>query len=327
MLGEPPLPPNPKTVPVHSRNCRDIYSAILLLCAGVRILASRTISMAQARVGQQFLRQYCLRCLDLGIHLVINHHLGMHYETMIKRFGPIYGWWLFAFERFNGMLEKVNHNGHDGGRMEITLLRNWVQAQLIYEYLISLPPDAHNLERKILDSYIKESGNERGGMLTQIAIFRSEASTGGFDLVLLSRIPFKRITDSISLPKRIGKPIDLRSIQPVGTYGLLLAYCRRLWPDLHLIDDFSLDEGLTFLASKSARALPYIRKDSLRYGSTSNRRTKADSYAFISLGGTRVPVEISLLLAVQVPGKRPHICAVVRKMTVADGFRHLPWAE
>lgn len=174
----PPLPPNPKAIPEHSRNYLSLYNAILLLCAGIRILASRTITMAQAHVGQEFLRQYCLRCLDLGIHLVINHHLAMHYEDMIKLFGPIYGWWLFAFERFNGMLEKVNHNGHDGGRMELTLLRNWVQTHLIYKYLISLPADAHDFERKFLDDLIKDEGRQRGSMMTQMAIFRSEASTG-----------------------------------------------------------------------------------------------------------------------------------------------------
>jgi len=55
----PPIPPNAKTIPTHSRNCKQLYDVILLLCAGVCILASRTITMAQARVGQNFLIQYC----------------------------------------------------------------------------------------------------------------------------------------------------------------------------------------------------------------------------------------------------------------------------
>jgi len=87
--------------------------------------------------------------------------------------------WLvaFVFEHFNGMLEKVNLNGHDGGRMEVTLLCNWIQTHLLYEYLLSLPKDAHELERKILDQIVKDEGKQ-GGMVTQIAVFRSEASTG-----------------------------------------------------------------------------------------------------------------------------------------------------
>jgi hypothetical protein len=31
----------------------------------------------------------------------------MHFVDMLKHFGPVYGWWLFAFERFNGMMEKI----------------------------------------------------------------------------------------------------------------------------------------------------------------------------------------------------------------------------
>lgn len=133
--------------------------------------------MAQARIGQDFLTQYCKRCLVLGIHLVINHHMAMHYYDMIKRFGPVYGWWLFAFERFNGLLEKVKLNGHDGGRMEVTLLRNWVQSHLLYELLLSLPEDAHELERKIINEIITNEG-KRGGMMTQIAILQGEANNG-----------------------------------------------------------------------------------------------------------------------------------------------------
>ncbi|KAG2361469.1 hypothetical protein BDR07DRAFT_1287195 [Suillus spraguei] len=56
--------------------------------------------MSQARLGQSFLSQYCLRCLDLKIHLMINHHASMHIADMIKMFGPVYSWWLFAFEHF-----------------------------------------------------------------------------------------------------------------------------------------------------------------------------------------------------------------------------------
>ncbi|KAK0229710.1 hypothetical protein EDD85DRAFT_746890, partial [Armillaria nabsnona] len=99
------------------------------------LFATHKISMAQACQAQQFMLQYCRACIRLRIPLVINHHLSCHFCDMIRHFGPVYSWWLFAFERFNGMLEKVNHNGHDGGRMELTLVQNWVQTHLIYELL------------------------------------------------------------------------------------------------------------------------------------------------------------------------------------------------
>jgi hypothetical protein len=103
----------------------------------------------------------------------------MHYLKFIKLFGPIYGWWLFAFERFNGMLEKVKHNGHDGGRMELTLMRQWVMTHLIYEYLLALPEDAPELECTFIDRIIRqEACKNHGGMMTELAIYRAEAHLG-----------------------------------------------------------------------------------------------------------------------------------------------------
>ncbi|KAG1765514.1 hypothetical protein EV702DRAFT_1050991 [Suillus placidus] len=150
---EPPLPPN-TVAPDFSCNRHSLYQAILFLCTGVQILASRTISMAQAHTGQSFLAHYCLECLQLRIPLTINHQASMHTADMIKKFGPVYAWWLFAFEQFNGMLERVHHNGHDGGQIKLTLLRNWVQAQ------------------------------DHGSMMMQIAVYQSEAAKDNVRLPL-----------------------------------------------------------------------------------------------------------------------------------------------
>ncbi|KAG2061047.1 hypothetical protein BDR06DRAFT_993204 [Suillus hirtellus] len=276
---EPPLPPN-TVAPDFSRNRRSLYQAILFLCTGVQILASHTISMAQARTGQSFLSHYCLECLQLRIPLTINHQASMHTADMIKKFGPVYAWWLFAFERFNGMLERVHHNGHDGGRIELTLLRNWVQAQ------------------------------DCGSMMTQIAVYQSEAAE-----------------DNVRLPLCNAKLINLRAYgSPPGVfYPILLQYCRSLWPDLHLVGDLSCDNGTPFYANKVSRALTYIRKDGIHYGCTMNQRTHADSFAFISQGRTRVPVQITALFVVGVLDVIPHVCAVVRRLVSDDDIPAMPW--
>ncbi|KAF5380388.1 hypothetical protein D9615_004710 [Tricholomella constricta] len=315
----PHISPNEKITTTHSRSRRELYSASLLLCVGVRLLATRTITLSQARLGQEFLVQFCHACLGLGISLVINHHLSTHFFDMIRRFGPIYGWWLFAFERFNGMLEKVNHNGKDGGKMEVTLLRNWAQTQLIYELLLSLPPTAHDLEREMIEQVIESEARKRGTMMTQIAIFRSEAETADYH------------SDSVKLPKRLGKPVSLRNVEPAGAiYALLLAYFQTLWPDLNLVPEFSPIPGLSFVSSQVARSVPYIRKDGIRYGCTANRRTLADSLAFMSTpneADPRVAIEIQHLFVVQVPNsnQRPHICAVIRRLRGGHNIPPFPW--
>jgi hypothetical protein len=131
--AEPPLPPHSTRKISHSRNTSRLYQAAIFLCCAIRILACKTITMNEVKSGQEFLQLHCRLLLDLRVHLHINHHASMHFLAQFKLFGPIYAWWLFAFERFNGMLEKIKHNGHEGGEMEVTLLRNWVQTHRLYE--------------------------------------------------------------------------------------------------------------------------------------------------------------------------------------------------
>ncbi|KAG2129521.1 hypothetical protein BD769DRAFT_1627963 [Suillus cothurnatus] len=282
---EPPLPPN-IVAPDFSCNCHSLYKAIPFLCTGVRILASHTISMAQARTGQSFLAHYCLECLQLRIPLTINHQASMHTADMIKKFGPVYAWWLFAFEQFNGMLECVHHNGHDGGWIELTLLWNWINR------------------------IIKVQAQDRGSMMTQIAVYQSEAAE-----------------DNVRLPLRNAKLINLHAYgSPQGVfYPILLQYCHSLWPDLHLVGDLSCNNGTPFYMNKVARALTYIRKDGIRYGCTMNQHMHADSFAFISQGRTRVPVQITALFMVGVLDVVPHVCAVVRRLVSDDDIPAMPW--
>lgn len=197
-------------------------------------MANKTITMAQAIAGQMYLRMYCLRMMELGVPLTINHHLAMHFAHMIKLFGPIYAWWLFAFERFNGMLEKVNHNGHDGGRIELTLMRNWLRSHLLYELLLALPENAHPHEVAMIDQII-ENETRRGGMAVEIAIFRAEASV-----------------NNVALPKQLASaPLDLYKYpplphsdengEPTEIYELLLDYVRTVWPDHQFQRQFDND--------------------------------------------------------------------------------------
>lgn len=76
------------------------------------------------------------------------------------------------------MLERVKTNGKDGGRTELTLLRNWVMTHLIYKLLLALPEDAHPLECQFINQIIKTAARERGSMMAQIAVYQAEASTG-----------------------------------------------------------------------------------------------------------------------------------------------------
>ena len=55
--------------------------------------------------------------------LTINSHLHLHLSSCYKDYGPCYGYWLFSFERYNGLLGKYHTNQLS---IEIQLMRQFV---------------------------------------------------------------------------------------------------------------------------------------------------------------------------------------------------------
>ncbi|KAM6493648.1 hypothetical protein JOM56_010009 [Amanita muscaria] len=317
---EPPSAPNEKLTSHHSRKRKSMYDTVLLLCCAVRLLSNRRITMGQAKAGHEYLVQYCRRLLMLKCPLTINHHLCMHLASMVKRFGPVYGWWLFPFERYNGMLKRVNTNGHDNGEMERTMLRNWVQGHLFYDLFLHLPDDASPHEQAILDKIVNtEASRARGSIMTELAIFRSEVSS-----------------NRLSLPKRITKSaINLHHVKLKGpgdshtdAYGLLFEFFNSLWPDVRLRREMSWGEGILFRSTDVAHPISHFRKDGLRYGCASNSQTQNDSFAFIQDGGQRIPVRIDQIFVIHIPDvqKPPHVCAIVRRLVLDHAVHaNMPW--
>jgi len=277
----------------------------------------KTITMAQAQSGQNYLAQYCMRMLGLKAHLSINHHLAMHFAQMIRLFGPVYAWWLFAFERFNGMLEKVNLNGHDGGRLELTQMRSWTLNHLLYELLLSLPANAPEQERALIYQII-DGEAKRGAMAIEIQMFRAEASV-----------------DTVQLPRQITRPINLHrtnlrhpTLADPPLYEILFLYLKTRWPNLRR--QFSLEQGehlVPFIGDRAAHRLPYIRKDGLRYGTQVNTRSQKDTHVFVIRNGARVPVAIEDMFLIKVEGLNEpvHACLLVRPLREAPQDLNLPW--
>lgn len=128
----PPIPAQAKSIPKFRRQLDEIYELALFLLVSDHILAAKSISMDEVTKGHWYLTMYNHGAVKLGIPLVINNHLAMHYPSCY-RFGPTYTWWLYGFERCNGDQKKVNLNGHADSEMELTLARDWVQKHCLYE--------------------------------------------------------------------------------------------------------------------------------------------------------------------------------------------------
>ena len=108
-----------------SRNYFDHYQNCLRFCAGIRIMIAQSISPAEGQRGQNFFSQAFQSWAAMNCHLTPNFHRSMHLLEYILTYGPVYGWWVFCYERFIGTLGKFNTNGHGGGEIEGTLMRGW----------------------------------------------------------------------------------------------------------------------------------------------------------------------------------------------------------
>ncbi|KAH8081106.1 hypothetical protein HD553DRAFT_259885, partial [Filobasidium floriforme] len=96
------------------RNRAVWYRIAVSLCAGLRILHAHSISIADAEGA-----------VEVSAHLTINWHIAMHYADFVRLYGPLSGFTCFAFERNNGTLSRVNHNGKTGSDLAAILHRAW----------------------------------------------------------------------------------------------------------------------------------------------------------------------------------------------------------
>ncbi|KAF8987453.1 hypothetical protein BDQ17DRAFT_1393527 [Cyathus striatus] len=282
----PDIPPR-SIPPTFQCNVKKIYHMALLLSVAEHILASQSISLFDAHCAQCYLQQYCQESLHLKVHLKPNHHYSMHYESVIKRFGPVYVTWLFAFEHCNGALEKVNVNGHAAGEMELTLLCDWILKQHIYELGISLPEDVSEKEKALL---------KRVGIETTPACRTLEATVAAFQ-------------DGMHI------------------YGLLLDYARSLWPELDIVDDFTVHAGATpFLVDGSVKSYPFIIKNGIHYGSDTAIQTQADQYACVDCGdGYVLPCRLIYHFEITVGLEEPALCSVIQKCVADNNLPSMPW--
>ncbi|XP_066930325.1 uncharacterized protein [Clytia hemisphaerica] len=110
----------------HLRCWRYFVIACVYLC-------NQAITVADLTVIHEYLLKFCKSFESLyGSDAVTpNMHLHCHLVDCIKAYGPVYGFWLFSFERFNGLLERMPRNNKN---IELQLMRRFerdLQAQNI----------------------------------------------------------------------------------------------------------------------------------------------------------------------------------------------------
>lgn len=100
------------------------------------LLSTPMITIEDAEKGHRLLLEFCNKFESLyGSEKVTpNMHLHMHILSCIKDYGPIYSFWLFSFERYNGLLGNYRTNQRS---VELQLMRRFLSDLQIHD--LSLP--------------------------------------------------------------------------------------------------------------------------------------------------------------------------------------------
>ena len=83
-----------------------------LFVIACRYLTNHSITIHDLDISHPFLVRFCQRFEVLyGKNMVtINMHLHGHLKECVNDYGPIYSFWCFSFERYNGLLGKYPTN-------------------------------------------------------------------------------------------------------------------------------------------------------------------------------------------------------------------------
>lgn len=94
---------------------RRLLDNFVHLVVTVDLASRRSMNPHRARLFDLHMMEY-LRTLRILFEndLVPNHHLSLHLSTCLLLFGPVHGWWAYPFERFNGIIQRLNTNNRIG---------------------------------------------------------------------------------------------------------------------------------------------------------------------------------------------------------------------
>ena len=106
------------------------YDCWMLFVNACRILAAPTITLQRLREGHEQLVSFCrtFETLYGSINVTPNMHLHSHLVQCIIDYGPVHSFWLFSFERMNGILGSFHTNQRS---IEMQLMRRLTNRQNI----------------------------------------------------------------------------------------------------------------------------------------------------------------------------------------------------
>ena len=131
------------------------YNCWLLFVKACSLLCCKLIKKSEVVTADQYLLQFCRNFAALhGVEVCTpNMHLHLHLKESSLDYGPIYAFWLFSFERFNGILGAYSTNKRN---IEVQLMRKFINQQKVKD--LKFPEEYVELYEAVFGSH-KQSGS------------------------------------------------------------------------------------------------------------------------------------------------------------------------
>lgn len=222
-----------------------------LFVRACRLLCCRSLLRSDVNEADDLLLRFCKECQSLyGPKFITpNMHLHCHLAQCVYDYGPVYGFWCFSFERYNGMLGQYHTNKRN---IERTIMNTFCKKSFLTDIDLADIPQPKGGESLIAE--INQTIS-RGTLLvtedcdifsyTRMSMKNYNVSEGNWDY----------INDYVHGKK---KPISLTETQQSH---LKLMYTQ-MYPSDVMRDS---------VVCPSAFKLQFVRLCSIKYGSKSSR--------------------------------------------------------
>ncbi len=115
----------------------ECWRQYVIACA---LISSKSISEGSVTTAHDYIVRFCkLSSMLYGKEFcTVNMHLHCHLRDIILDYGPIHSFWLFSFERYNGILGNIPNNHRS---ITMQLMRKFTQYNHLAGLHDKLPPD------------------------------------------------------------------------------------------------------------------------------------------------------------------------------------------
>ena len=134
-----------------------------LFVQACQLLTCPMITIENAEKGHELLLEFCttFQSLHGSENVTPNMHLHTHLLQCIKDYGPVYLFWLFSFERYNGMLGNYKINQRS---IELQIMRKFVTDLQLHDTVI--PEGSVDIDFLLTD-------DDNGGTLRDVSVLHS----------------------------------------------------------------------------------------------------------------------------------------------------------